>query len=128
MARNPYESYKKQSIMTMTPGDMLITLYDEILKECTAGKIAIEKKNYTEVNRALQKVQRILDHLKATLDFKYEISENLSSLYDYFIRQVMEANIKKDAALLDEVMPMIKDLRDTYSEADKRSRSGAAKA
>ena len=128
MARNPYESYKKQSIMTMTPGDMLITLYDEILKECTAGKIAIAKKNYTEVNRALQKVQRILNHLKGTLDFKYEISESLSSLYDYFIRQVMEANIKKDAALLDEVMPMIKDLRDTYSEADKRSRSGAAKA
>lgn len=128
MARNPYESYKKQSIMTMTPGDMLITLYDEILKECTAGKIAIAKKNYTEVNRALQKVQRILNHLKTTLDFKYEISESLSSLYDYFIRQVMEANIKKDAALLDEVMPMIKDLRDTYSEADKRSRSGAAKA
>ena len=62
------------------------------------------------------------------MDFKYEISESLSSLYDYFIRQVMEANIKKDAALLDEVMPIIKDLRDTYSEADKRSRSGAAKA
>ena len=128
MARNPYESYKKQSIITMTPGDMLITLYDEILKECTAGKIALAKKDYSEVNRALQKVQRVLNHLKATLDFKYEISNSLSSLYDYFIRQVMEANMKKDAAFLDEVMPMIKDLRDTYSEADKRSRSGAAKA
>ncbi len=125
MARNPYESYKKQSVMTMTPGDMLLMLYDEAIKECTVAKIALEKKNYSEVNRAMQKVQRILVHLKDTLDFKYEISNNLAALYDYFIRQTTTANIKKDGAPLDEIIPMLQELRDTYSEADKRSRSGS---
>ena len=128
MARNPYESYKKQSVMTMTPGDMLLMLYDEAIKECTVAKIALEKKNYSEVNRAMQKVQRILVHLKDTLDFKYEISNNLAVLYDYFIRQTTTANIKKDGAPLDEIIPMLQELRDTYSEADKRSRAGSAKA
>lgn len=124
MPRNPYESYKKQSIMTMTPGDMLLTLYDEILKQGETAKVAMERKEYGEVNRALQKAQRILNHLKATLDFKYDIAKNLDALYDYFIQQIVCANIKKDPSLLDEILPMIKDLRDTYCEADKRSRSG----
>lgn len=125
MPRNPYESYKKQSIMTMTPGDMLLTLYDEILKQGETAKVAMERKEFGDVNRALQKAQRILNHLKATLDFKYDIANNLNSLYDYFIRQIVSANIKKDPAPLNEVLPMIQDLRDTFCEADKRSRSGA---
>lgn len=122
MQRNPYESYKKQSIMTMTPGDMLTMLYDEILKELASAKRAIERKNFTEVNRALQKAQRILNHLKATLDFKYDISKNLDSLYDFFIQKIVTANIKKDASELDEISPMIQELRETYAEADKRTR------
>jgi flagellar protein FliS len=85
----------------------------------------LEQKNYGEVNRALQKTQRILNHLKVTLDFKYEISNNLDALYEYFIRQVVAANVQKNPAPLDEIMPMIKDLRDAYCEADKRSRANA---
>lgn len=126
MPRNPYESYKKQSIMTMTPGDMLLTLYDEIVKQGETAKVAMERKEYGDVNRALQKAQRILNHLKATLDFKYDIAKNLNALYDYFIEQIVSANIKKNPAPLDEILPMIQELRDTYCEADKRSRSGAA--
>ena len=95
MPRNPYESYKKQSIMTMTPGDMLLTLYDEILKQGETAKVAMERKEYGDVNRALQKAQRILSHLKATHDFKKDIAKNLNSLYDYFIEQIVSANIKK---------------------------------
>ena len=126
MRTNPYESYKKQSIMSMTPGDMLFTLYSEVVKQCTVGKNAIVKKDFGETNRALQKAQKILAHLKATLDFKYDISNNLSALYDYFIEQIRSANIRKDTAPLDEVIPMITELQEAYAQADKNSRTKQA--
>ena len=128
MPRNPYESYKKQSIMTMTPGDMLLTLYDEILKQGETAKVAMERKEYGDVNRALQKAQRILSHLKATLDFKYDIAKNLNALYDYFIRRLVDANMHKENGPIDEVLPMIEELRDTFAQADKNSRSGGGQA
>lgn len=123
MRKNPYESYKQQSVMTMTPGEMLLMLYDEILKELNASQIALKSKNYTEANRALQKVQKILNHLKSTLDYKYDVSKNLSLLYDFFIRRVIHANIKKDISAVDEIIPLIADLRNTYAQADKLSRT-----
>lgn len=121
--RNPYQNYKEQSILTMTPGNLLITLYDEVLKELSTAKVALESEDYNRTNKALQKSQRILNHLKATLNFDYSVSENLDALYDYFISRIIQANIKKDPAVLDEIIPMVSDLRDTYSQADRLSRT-----
>lgn len=123
MKNNPYMAYKEQSFKTMTPCDMLTALYDGILKELSGAKIAYEKKDYTLVNKKLQKSQLILKHLQRTLDFKYPISNNLNSLYDYFLHNIVQSNMKKDPALLDDVITMIGELRSTYIEADKKNRS-----
>lgn len=126
MQKNPYEAYRQQSIMTMTQEEMLIKLYDEALKQLTLGKKYITEKDISKTNETLQKAQKILSYLKATLDFQYEISNNLASLYDYFIRLIISANIQKDCAPLDEVIPMVEDLRQTFAEAAKKARSQAA--
>lgn len=123
MLKNPYQNYKQQSVMTMTPGEMLTMLYDEIVKQLNTGKIAIRNKDLAATNQALQKAQRILSHLIKTLDDSYPVSQNLSSLYDYFKKQIIQANIKKDVSPLDEIIPMIIDLRDTYVQADKLTRT-----
>ncbi len=122
MNSNPYNAYKQQSVMTMTQGDMLNTLYDALIKQFSVAKIADSKKDYTEVNRSLQKAQSILSYLQGTLDFNYEISNNLSSLYDYFNHVAVQANVKKDMSSIDEVVTMIGELRDAYSQADKQLR------
>ena len=123
MKSNPYQMYKQQSVMTMTPGDMITILYDGILKELSHAKVGFEKNDIVSINRHLQKVQLILRHLINSLDSQYEISANLNALYDYFLYIVIQANIKKDPSQLDEVIEMISDLRNTYIEADKKSRS-----
>lgn len=124
MELNPYQKYQQQSVMTMTQGEMLTKLYDEIIKQLSAAQQFLAQENPEEVNRALQKAQRILTHLQITLDRKYEISEPLDALYDYFIWRIIDANLHKDAAPIEEVLPMIEDLRETFIKADRTARCG----
>jgi len=123
MINNPYKTYKQQSVMTMTSGDLLITLYDGMLKELAQARNAFSRNDYEDINKELKKVQLMLGHLKSTLDFEYEISNNLNALYDYFLDTVKKANLKKDPAGLDEVTQMITELRDTFSQAYKKTRA-----
>lgn len=123
MPINPYEKYKQQSVMTMTQGEMLTMLYDEIIKQLSGAVIYIGEKDYSKTNAALKKAQKILGHLDSTLDFKYDISNNLSALYRYFIRQIVEANVKKITRPIDDVLPMVEDLRDTFIQADRLARA-----
>jgi flagellar protein FliS len=128
LAINPYEAYQKKSVMTMTPGEMLSKLYDKVIKELSAAKIDLDKKDlhlYAKIDDSLQKAQTVLKYLKTTLDFKYDIAKNLDMLYDYFISQIMQAYVHKDSAPLEEIIPMISELQRTYEKADKLSRGSS---
>lgn len=122
MAVNPYQAYKQQSILTMTQGEMLNKLYEEIIKQLSCAEVYIEEKNFFKANEALQKSQRILSHLSGTLNFQYDVSQNLASLYDYFIQQIVSANVKKDVEPLKEIIPMVKELQALFAEADRIAR------
>ena len=130
MVNNPYQQYsqqyKQQSVMSMTAVEMLTALYDAAMKDFELAKIANEKNDIQGVNKNLQKVQAIFRYLRANLDFKYDISKNLDQLYEYFLNVAIQANIKKDFSQVDEVITMIKELRDTYVQADKIARSSGA--
>ncbi len=125
MPVNPYQRYQQQSVMTMTPGEMLLKLYDEVITQLTAVRQFNDEKDYGRANTALKKAQRIIRYLDQTLDPQYEISGSLSALYDYFISRLVDANLHKDNAPVDEVLPMIIDLRETFAQADRNTRSGA---
>lgn len=117
---NPYQKYQQQSVTTMTQGELLVKLYETCSKRMNAGVYYIdEMKDYPKANENLQKAQKILNHLNATLDRNYEISNNLSALYDYFIRVVVEANVKKKTETLKEIIPMVDDLGASFKEAEK---------
>jgi len=122
MVNNLYKTYKQQSVMTMTSGDLLIALYDGLLKELSQAQNSFKHNNYTEINSSLKKAQLMLGHLKNTLNFDYEISNNLAALYDYFIEVIKKANLKKDPAGLEDVTQMIAELRDAFYQANKKTR------
>jgi len=119
-----YQAYKQQSVMTMTQTEMLTMLYDGILKEVYAVKSTFERDpgNLAEINRGLQKAQKIVNYLKTSLDTNYDIAKNLFSLYDYCNWILLQANVKKSDEGLSEVEDIIRELRESYIQADKSLR------
>ncbi|MCL1804918.1 MAG: flagellar export chaperone FliS [Clostridiales bacterium] len=122
--QHSYEAYKQQSVMTMTQAEMLTMLYDGILKEIFLVKKAFEQDplDIAEINRILQKTQKIVNYLKNSLDTNYDIANNLYSLYDYCNWILMQTNIKKDPSQLDEIVVIVGDLKESYILADKSMR------
>lgn len=122
MTYNPYNKYASQSVMTMTHGEMLTKLYEATILNMNLAIKGISEKDVPATNLALQKAQKILNYLTATLDRQYPISNNLAALYDFFNHQLIAANVKKDASLIQEIVPMVEELRDAFVQGDKLSR------
>lgn len=120
---NPYQKYQEQMVTTMTQGDMLMKLFDESLRQIELARNAIENQNIPEMDKANQKAQRIFSYLRSCLDFRFPISNNLSNFYDFFNQQLVASNVKKDVKPLDDIAPLVMELRNTFEQADKMDRS-----
>ena len=114
--------YQQNSIMTATPEELTLMLYNGCIKGIRLAKIGLEDKDYEKANLYLCKAQAIIRELRATLDMKYDISKNLYELYTYFLDRLIDANVKKESSILDEVEQFVSDLRDTWAEAMKDAR------
>ncbi len=120
---NPYEKYQRQMVSTMTQGDMLLKLYDETLKQIEIAHYAIISGNTEDMQKAIDKATKIIRYLRSVLDFKYSVSTALSKLYNFFETQIVIAGVKRDTKNLDDVAPLIRELRNTYSQCTKMNRS-----
>jgi len=114
--KNPYEAYQTNSVMTASPQELTLMLYNGCLKFIRIARKAMEEKNFEEKNSNIIKAQAIIQELNITLDRKIEISENMSKLYDYLYQRLVEANIKNDVSILDEVEGFVIDFRDTWKQ------------
>lgn len=82
----------------------------------------IENKDVKNAHRVIARAQAIIVELSETLDMNFDVSKGLSSLYIYIEEKLVDANIKKDKAFLDEVLPICEETRDTWKEAMKNMR------
>lgn len=122
-----YQQYKTQSINTMTQGEMLILLYDELIKRLTRAEMALKNQNYTVFDESVKRCREIVDYLASTLDKKYAISQDLSKMYEYFQYEFARLSAGRKTAVIDEIKPLIIELRDTFKEADKINSGEKAK-
>ncbi len=117
--QNPYQKYMSQVVTTMTPAQLLIALYDKAITELQKAVIYIEDKNIPKAHNSITRVMDIVDALDASLKEKYEISNNLAALYQFFRERLLEANKKKDIEILNELVPYFEDLREAFLTASK---------
>ncbi|MBE5993415.1 MAG: flagellar export chaperone FliS [Paenibacillaceae bacterium] len=119
MAVNGYQHYKEQTVNTMTPGEMLNLLFDELLKRLTRSELALDNKDYDLFEQSIQRSMDIVTYLKNTLNFQYEISNELKRLYDFFLYELIRIKAGRNAAIIAEIRPLIMDLRDSFREAQR---------
>ncbi|WP_339194341.1 flagellar export chaperone FliS [Aeribacillus sp. FSL W8-0870] len=113
---NPYQSYLENSVQTASPGELTLMLYNGCLKFLKLAKKAIEEKSIQQKNENLQKAQRIICELMATLNMDIELSKNMYALYEYMNRRLVEANFKNDVTIIEEVEGYVTEFRDTWKE------------
>lgn len=116
---NVYNTYKENSIYTASPEELTLMLYNGLIKFIMQAQKAIDEKDFEKANSSIVRAENIISEFQATLDKKYEISQNLLLLYDYMYRRLMDANIKKDKDILEEVLSFARELRDTWEQAMK---------
>ncbi|MCI5904167.1 MAG: flagellar export chaperone FliS [Oscillospiraceae bacterium] len=121
MIPNPYQKYMSQVVTTMTPAQLLIALYDKAITELNKAVIFIEDKNIPGAHNSITRVCDIVDSLDASLKEKYEVSDSLAKMYQYFREQLITANIKKDPEILKSLIPFFQELRDAFDEASKKT-------
>lgn len=115
---NPYNQYKQTQITTANQGKLIVMLYDGAIKFLTIALDNMSPKSYDVVNNNIIKAQDIITELLLSLNMDEggEISQNLFNLYMYFKRQLLEANIKKDAEIINQVLKLLKELRDAWDK------------
>lgn len=119
MYQNGYEQYKMQSINTMTRGEMLLLLYDELLKRLTRAQLALEDEDYDLFDRSVQRSTDIVHYLTKTLNMDYQISYELRRMYEFFLYELSRLRAGRNSAVIQELKPLVTELRDAFREASK---------
>lgn len=117
-----YTAYKAASVSNSKPEDLVMMLYTGLVRFIMQAQKAIDDNNIEKTHENITKAQDIITELESSLNMEYEISHNLMLLYDYLYRRLVDANVKKDRAILDEVLKFAIEFRDTWSQAMKNAR------
>lgn len=121
MNQNGYQQYKMQSVSTMTRGEMLLLLYDELIKRLTRAELALEKEDYEAFEAAVKRCDEIVKYLKHTLNSEYSISRELQRMYDFFLYEISRLQASRNSAIIEELRPLVMELREAFREANKTS-------
>ena len=116
-----YQQYKQQSINSMTSGELLLLLYDELVKRSTLASMALEKEDWPLFEGSVERCVDIVNYLDETLDRQYPISQDLSRMYEYFTYQLGRIKIGRNKKELERLRPMLADMRDAFHTAEKAS-------
>lgn len=119
---NPYKVYEQNSVSTASPGELTLMLYNGCLKFINAAKQSIKRDNIKDRNINIQKAQNIIRELMVTLQMEYEVSKNIIPLYEYIYNRLIEANIKNDLTILEEVEELVTEFRDTWKQVIQKNR------
>lgn len=126
---NAYSTYKTNSVNYASKDQLLLMLVDGAVKFVKIGKQALIDKDIKKAHENIIKTQNIFYELMATLDVSKagDWGQSLMSIYDFIVRRLVDANMKKDAGIVDEIIPLIENVKDTWEQAYKISKTGTIK-
>jgi flagellar protein FliS len=119
--QNPYAQYNQSKILTASPAELTLMLYEGAIKFCNIAIMGIEQNDMEKAHKNIMKTQRIIEEFRNTLDHKYPVWEDFDRVYVYLLQRLFEANVHKDKEILEEVNTHLRSMRDTWKEVMKRA-------
>ncbi len=114
--RNPYAAYTNSKVLTASPAELTLMLYEGAIKFCNIAIVSIEKEDVQTAHNHIMKAQKVVQELQGTLDMKYPVAQDFNNVYNYLISRLMEANLEKNVEILEEVLKHLRTMRDTWKE------------
>lgn len=112
---NLKQEYLKQSVMTASPGELIVMLFDACIKKLKLAEISlVDNSNVSAAHTHFMNAQAIILELVNCLDSSVELSKQLMDIYEFLIHTIREMNIKKDLSLLPDVLEILSSMRDTW--------------
>jgi len=118
----PQDAYRRQDVLTANAVDLIVMLYDALKKNLVLGRRNIEKNNAQNAHTHLMKAQEIVVALINSLDMNYQISEELLAIYEFILKSVEDANIRKNAEPLEPLIEIVDSLREAWKEVSAMNR------
>ncbi len=117
---NLKQEYLKQSVMTASPSELIVMLFDSCVKNLRLAELCLRERNdLSGANTHFLKAQKIIMELTNCLDTSYDLSAQLLGIYDFLLRCIREMNAKKDLSQLSDVLDILVSLRDTWQKIAK---------
>ena len=118
-----YAQYNTNKIMMASPQELTLMLYDGAIKFCNMAISAVEAKDVPKAHNSIVRVEKIIDYLRQTLDMSYPVAQDFDNIYSYLSRRLVEANVRKDKDILDEINGHLHSVRDTWKEAMAKAKA-----
>ena len=119
---NAYAQYNNSKVLTASPAELTLMLYDGAIKFCNMAIDAVEHKDIPRAHTNIVKVENIIDYLRKTLDMKYPVAQDFERIYVYLDQRLLQANMKKDKEILEEVNQHLRAVRDNWKEVMRVNR------
>ncbi len=120
---NAYAQYNNSRILTASPAELTLMLYDGAIK---FGNIAVAKMEAKDIEGAhynIVRVEKIIDYFRETLDMKYPVAQDFERVYLYLGQRLVECNIKKDKEIMEEVLTHLRSMRETWKQVMQKAKS-----
>lgn len=120
---NPYNTYKQNSIQMASKEQLLLMLVDGAVKYTKIARLAIVQKDIPRAHKELVRVQDIFTELMVTMDKSVgSYMQDVYDLYDFIKKELSRANMKKDIQIIDNVLPIIEEIRDMWHEVAQKAK------
>lgn len=123
-ANQAYAEYNRNKVLTASPAELTLLLYEGAIKFCNIAIIGLEQNDMEKVHNNIIKVENIIEEFQATLNHKYSVAEDFDKIYKYIYNLLVEANIKKDKELLEQALNELRGMRDTWKEVMVKAKQG----
>ncbi|HKM04769.1 MAG TPA: flagellar export chaperone FliS [Lachnospiraceae bacterium] len=120
--KNAYAQYNNNKILTASPAELTLMLYEGAIKFCNIAIMGIEQGNIQKTHDNIRKTQLIIQEFQITLNYDYPVAKDFDAVYTYLIGKLHESNVKKDKEGLEEVLGHLRTMRDTWKEVMKLSK------
>lgn len=120
---NAYAQYNNNKVLTASPAELTLLLYEGAIKFCNIAMMGIEEKNIQKAHDNIKKAQAIIEELQATLNHSYKVAEDFDNVYRYIYDLLVQATMHKDKEILERALTEIRGMRDTWKEVMKKGKS-----